>query len=371
MTATADILVVGGGIAGVSAAAELAREAKVILLEGENALGFHSSGRSAAMLHYALGNPLVRKLTQASRDHFASPPDGFEKLAEPRALLIFAREDELDGLATLRADLAPFAEIEDLDEAGLHQLCPALRIGGDDAVAGFADHGALRLDPHALLYGYAGWLRRRSGTIASDARVATIARQGSGWVVTTERGERFTAPLLVNAGGAWADHIAALAGVRSIRLEPRRRTIITFDPPEGLDGRDWPFAKTVGDELYFAPEGGRLFASPIDEVPTDACDSQADEHEVALAAARVEERTLLKVQRVVHRWAGLRSFSPDRMPVVGFDPDDPAFLWLAGQGGFGIQTAPVMARIAAALVSGTGWPVASVTPDELRPGRFR
>jgi D-arginine dehydrogenase len=183
-------------------------------------------------------------------------------------------------------------------------------------------------------------------------------------------GESYSAPILVNAAGSWADQVAALAGVRPVGLAPKRRTIITFDAPPGATLDGLPFAKTVGDELYFAPESGRLFASPMDEVPSEPTDAQPDDYEVALAAFRMEERTIVKVERIHSKWAGLRTFAPDRHPVVGFAPDAEGFFWLAGQGGFGLQTSPAMARIAASLIAGEQWPVGDVAPEELSPARF-
>jgi D-arginine dehydrogenase len=188
--------------------------------------------------------------------------------------------------------------------------------------------------------------------------------------VTTQSGRTYSAPLLVNAAGSWADDIAREAGVAPIGLRPLRRTIITFDAPAGTDLERLPFAKTVGDQLYFAPESGRLFASPMDEVESDPCDAQPDEYEVALAAHRMEERTHVQVRRIRSRWAGLRTFAPDRQPIVGFAPGDDGFFWLAGQGGFGLQTSPAIASIVESLVTGTPWPVAGVSAEELSPGRF-
>ncbi|HET7816403.1 MAG TPA: FAD-dependent oxidoreductase [Sphingomicrobium sp.] len=365
---SADILVVGGGIAGLSAAASLSAHCRVVVLEGEDAVGYHSSGRSATMLHYALGNPLVRALTLASRGFFDAPPAGFNEapLGTRMAVLIHAREDELAALDRLRADIAPFAGLERLDERGIIELCPVIR----GAAGGLVDRAGIRLDPHALLQGHMRALRRSGGEIVTGARVASIGRAGRMWQVQTERGQRFEAGTIVNAAGAWADAVAELAGVGRIGLTPLRRTIITFDAPPGLDVSGWPFAKTVGEELYFAPESGRLFASPMDEVPTDPCDAQPDEMEVALAAYRIEERTSLKVERVHSRWAGLRTFAPDRHPVAGFDPRADGFFWLAGQGGFGLQTSPVMAAIVESLIAGTPWPMDSAGPADLAPARF-
>ena len=364
-----DILIIGGGIAGLSAAAALAGHAKVTVLEAEAQVGFHSSGRSATMLHYALGDRLVRALTLASRPFFDSPPEGFSDVPLGRRMpvLVHARDDERDELDALEAEIALFAELERLDARAVHALCPLLR---DDARHGIADRDGIRLDPHALLQGNLRELRSKGGELVTDARAASIERKSSAWQVRTERADTYSAPVLINAAGAWGDVIAKLTGVPPLGLQPKRRTIITFDAPPGTKLEGLPFAKTVGDELYFAPESGRLFASPMDEVPSDPCDAQPDEYEVALAAARVEERTIVKVDRIHSRWAGLRTFSPDRRPVAGFAPDSEGFFWLVGQGGFGLQTSPVMAQIAGSLIAGEPWPTVEVGAEELGPARF-
>jgi D-arginine dehydrogenase len=366
---SSDILIIGGGVAGLSAAAALSAQARVIVLEAEEQIGFHSSGRSATMLHYALGDRLVRALTLASRGFIESPPEGFSDVPLGRRMpvLVHAREDEREALDALDAEISLFARLDRLDARGVHALCPLLK---DDALYGIADLTGIRLDPHALLQGYLRQLRHRGGALHTGARVASIEHRAGAWLVTTETDAQFSAPLLVNAAGAWADVIAALAGIEPLGLEPRRRTIITFDAPPGTDLDRLPFAKTVGDELYFAPESGRLFASPMDEVPSDPVDAQADEYEVALAAWRMEERTTVKVGHINSRWAGLRTFAPDRHPVAGFAPGAEGFFWLAGQGGFGLQTSPAMARIVASLIAGEPWPVDDVSPQELSPGRF-
>jgi D-arginine dehydrogenase len=366
--AASDILIIGGGVAGLSAAADLSEKASVTVLESEDQIGFHSSGRSATMMHYALGDRLVRELTLASRAFFEAPPPGFTEvpLGRRMAVLVHAREDERAELDALQAEIAPFADLERLDARGVHELCPLLK---DDALHGIADRNGVRLDPHALLHGYLRVLREHGGELHTGARVEAIERRGTEWEVRTPGGS-YVAPVIVNAAGAWADRIAQLAQVRPLGLQPMRRTIITFDAPAGIEVEGLPFAKTIKDELYFAPESGRLFASPMDEVPSDPCDAQPDEYEVALAAFRVEERTRMKVERIHSRWAGLRTFAPDRHPVAGYAVDVDGFFWLAGQGGFGLQTSPVLARIAGSLIAGDAWPVADVTPAELSPGRF-
>jgi D-arginine dehydrogenase len=362
-----DILVVGGGIAGLSAAAALSEHARVTVLEAEEQVGFHSSGRSATMLHYALGDRLVRALTLASRPFFDNPPDEFGEIGHRMPVLIPAREDERADLDALESDIAPFAALDRLDSKGVHELCPLLR---DDALYGIADRDGIRLDPHALLQGNLRQLKSHRGELLTGDRVAAIQYRDRVWEVTSERGNRHSAPILVNAAGSWADQVAAMAGVKPLGLQPMRRTIITFEAPPGTDLAGIPFTKTIHDELYFSPESGRLFASPMDEVPSDPCDAQPDEYEVALAAHRMEERTIVKVDRIHSRWAGLRTFTPDRHPAVGFAPDAEGFFWLAGQGGFGLQTSPAMAAIAASLIGGAAWPAGDISADELRPGRF-
>ena len=364
-----DILVIGGGIAGLSAAAALSKRAHVTVLEAEEQIGYHSSGRSATMVHYALGDRLVRALTLASRPFFDDPPEGFTDvpLGRRTPVLVHAREEERAALDALDTEISRFASLERLDAAGVRALCPLLR---EDARHGIADLNATRLDPHALLQGNLRQLRQRGGELHTGQRVATIERAGGSWSVTSEKGERFAAPILVNAAGSWADRVAALAGVEPLGLEPKRRTIITFDAPPGTDLQHLPFTKTIGDELYFAAESGRLFASPMDEVPSEPTDAQPDEYEVALAAHRMEERTTVAVRQIHSKWAGLRTFTRDRHPAAGFAPDADGFFWLAGQGGFGLQTSPTMAAIAEALITGGRWPVPDVSSEDLSPRRF-
>jgi len=232
--ATADIIVVGGGIAGLSAAAALSKSASVTVLEAEEQIGFHSSGRSATMLHYALGDSVVRALTLASRSFFEQPPERFgdAPLGHRMPVLVHAREEERDALDELEAAIAPFAALDRLDAQGIHALCPLLKT---DAVYGIADMHGIRLDPHALLQGNLRQLRNQGGQLHAGARVATITRRNRDWEVRTECGQRYSAPLLVNAAGAWADFVAQLAGAPPLGLEPKRRTIITFDGPPGTE----------------------------------------------------------------------------------------------------------------------------------------
>jgi D-arginine dehydrogenase len=250
------------------------------------------------------------------------------------------------------------------------ELFPPLRTGPGAAVAGSFYPDGLRLDSDALLQGYARTVRASGGLVLTGRRIAAIE---SGWTVATQSGERWTAPILVNAAGAWADRLAALGGVRPLGLRPLRRTIVVIDPPGGADVRSWPFVKSAVDDFYILPESGRLAASPVDEIECEPCDAQPEEEDVALAAWKVEQYTTLPVERIAHRWAGLRTFAADRVPVAGFAPDAPGFFWLAGQGGYGLQTAPAMAAIAEALITGARWPagLAELGADPERIGAQR
>jgi D-arginine dehydrogenase len=321
------------------------------------------------MVHYALGDSLVRALTRGSRALFDDPPEGFSEspLGTRVPVLVHARDEEKASLDALDVEISQFASVEQLDFKSLHELCPLLN---GDALYGIADFGAMRLDPHALLQGYLRQLKGRGSALHSGARVTRIERDGAVWTATSDKGERFSAPVIVNAAGSWADSVAALASTRPLGMEPKRRTIITFDAPSNTELDRLPFTKTIGDELYFGAESGRLFASPMDEVPSDPCDAQPDEYEVALAAYRMEERTNVKVSHIHSKWAGLRTFTRDRHPVVGFAPDADGFFWLAGQGGFGLQTSPAMAAIVESLIAGTPWPLPDVDRESLRPDRL-
>jgi D-arginine dehydrogenase len=374
--ATADFLVIGGGIAGLSAAAALAPHGRVILLEAEEAIGTHSSGRSATFAHYGIGDRTVRGLTSWSRRFFLDPPEGFADvpLARAAGALFIAREEMLPTLDALEAEMRRFTDTTSrVGEAEMRALCPILKTGPGAVVAGVLDSGGLKLDADALLQGYARQLRARGGEVRTGARVTAIRRAGKDWEVEAA-GQRVTAPVLVNAGGAWADHIAQMADVPPLGLSAKRRTIIVVDPPADLDVRSWPFIKTATDEFYMLPEAGRLMTSPVDEVPDDPCDAQPEEYDLALAAWRLEEYTTLSVSRIAHRWAGLRTFTADRVPTAGFAPDAPGFFWLAGQGGYGLQTAPAMAAIVESLVTRGEWPTElaelGVEPSQIRPERL-
>jgi D-arginine dehydrogenase len=361
----ADFLIVGGGIAGLSAAAHLAPHGRTILLEAEEALGYHSSGRSVSFSHFGIGTAPVRALTFYSRPYFAPP------LGRPFPTLYFADEASLPRLDALREDMATLtAAIRTVDAADMAALFPPLRTGPGGAICGLFDPTGLKLDADLILQGFAREIRSAGGTVLTGRRVAAVE---PGWTVSTEAGESFTAPILVNAAGAWADRFAALAGVAPLGLSPMRRTIIVVDPPAEARIETWPFALSAAGDFYIQPEAGRLLVSPVDEVADEPGDAQPEDYDIALAADRLEHYTRIKVARVAHRWAGLRTFSHDRVPTAGFAPDAPGFFWLAGQGGYGFQTAPAMAEIAAALITGGAWPKGlaelGVGVEQVAPGR--
>lgn len=345
---TSDVLVVGGGIAGLSVAARMAAHARVTVLEGESAPGYHASGRSVAFAHYGLGNEVVRTLTALS----------IAELAAHGALhpaLHIARADEiaaLDGLEAIhRLHACDYARI---GPAEAQALMPALK--REACAAALVDHGSLKLDTDAMLQAHAAGLKAAGGSLVTGARVTGIARDGASWRVESLAGE-FAAPILVNAAGAWADVIAQMAGVSPIGIEPRRRTVISFAAPQDEDVSRWPFTKTVGEGFYLLPEGrGQLLASSMDQTPTDPCDAAPEELDIAIAADRVEQATNLAIRRISHSWSGLRSFAPGELPVIGEAADAPGFVWCAGQGGAGFQTAPALSRIAAAAALGLPLP---------------
>jgi D-arginine dehydrogenase len=370
----ADVIVIGAGIAGASVAAHLAEARRVVLLEREDRAGYHSTGRSAALFTEIYGNSVIRALTRASRQFLFDPPAGFADgpLTRPRGCLYIASESQLEALQAFAAlaDVAPATRPLEVREA--HALCPILREGY--VAAALLEPDSSDIDVSALHQGYLRLFRRRGGQSVTHAPVEALERGAGGWTVRAAL-QRFTAPLVVNAAGAWADEVAALAGLTRLGLQPRRRTAVLVDPPAGMDVSRWPFVNDVDEQFYFKPEGGSLFLSPADETPVEPSDAQPDEWDIAAAVERVEAVTTLQITRLKARWAGLRTFAPDRTPVAGFSDEGAGFFWLAGQGGYGIQTAPALSRAAAALI------LEAPLPDDLQslhgelaalsPGRFR
>ena len=349
MAVDADIIVIGGGIAGVSAAAELAATARVIVLEREPQPGYHATGRSAAFFVVSYGNAAVRAVTAASEPFYRAPPQGFTDvpLIRPRPCIFFGRPDQREALLSLHREVP---SLQRLSAEQVRKRVPVMLPGYLEG--GLLDDTGGDLDVDAILQGFLRRLRSRGGELYPRREVQGISRTGGLWRVAGGA-ETFTAPLLVNAAGAWVDEIARLAGLETLGLQPKRRTAMLLDAPEDRDISDWPLMVNVEEEFYFKPDAGALLLSPADETPSPACDAQPEELDVALAVDRFETATGLQVPRITHRWAGLRTFAPDKTFVVGFDPRTEGFFWLAGQGGYGVQTSPGMAQLAASLITGS------------------
>ncbi len=346
-----DVIVIGAGMAGASAAYELSESGSVLLLEREDRPGYHTTGRSAAVFAPAYGNLPIRQLTAASRMFYEQNAGGLsdQPVLHPRGELLIARPDQLASLDRAEAELRKQIDrLERLDADGVIEHLPVLRPGY--AAAALADDSAMDMDVAAIHQGFLNGFRQRGGRLVVDAEVTNLKKTASGWEIVSKAGA-FHAEVVVNAAGAWADEIAALAGASNIGLVPKRRTAFIFDPKEAIDPA-WPVVVDVDETFYFKPESGLLLGSPADETPSPPTDAQPEELDVAIAVDRIEQATRWTVARVTRRWAGLRSFVADKTPVVGFDPACPGFFWLAGQGGYGIQTAPALARVASALVQG-------------------
>jgi D-arginine dehydrogenase len=368
-----DCLIVGAGVAGASAAYELSSDRSVVVLEREDRPGYHSTGRSAALFTETYGNAAVRALTTASKPFYTAPPADFAShpLLTPRGTLLIGRSDQLSHLDAACAEAQRVGTVRRLSLEETRAMVPVLR--RDYVAGGVFEPDACDLDVDAIHQGYLRGLRRRGGEVVTRAEVVEIERAGERWVVTTSAGV-YAAGTLINAAGAWADVVAGLAGVAPIGLVPKRRTAFIFAPPAGTDAARWPAVIDVDETFYFKPEAGLLLGSPANEDPVEPHDVQAEELDVAYAVDRIERATTLAIPRVQRKWAGLRSFVADKTPVNGFAPDAPGFYWLAGQGGYGIQTAPAMARLCAAEVRRENTPsdlqAAGVSAVALAPARL-
>lgn len=361
-----DVLVIGGGIAGISAAAMIAADARVTVLEAEDAIGRHATGRSAAIFIRNYGNATLRALNAVAEPVFAAP-DGIADapLLLPRGELVLAEPDEMEAL---EAYAEGGAGLERLTPKEAAELVPILR--PERFAAALHEPDASDIDVDRMLQGYARLLRRRGGRIETRARVLSIRRDAGLWQVETEAGA-FHAPLIVNAAGAWADLVAEAAGLAPLGLVPMRRSAAILPAPEGYEIARWPLFGTVTERWYAKPEAGKLLVSPADEDAVAPQDAWPDDMVLAEGLWRFEQCVTVPVLRVERSWAGLRTFAPDRTPVAGFDPAAEAFLWLAGQGGYGVQTAPALAALVADLCAGRAPRLARGVVDALSPGRFR
>lgn len=345
---TFDVVVLGGGMAGAALAARLAGEVRVALVEREVSLGYHATGRSAAMYIPSYGGPAVHPLTAASRRFFDRPPAGFGgRLLSPRSVLHIARADQDEHLRAFAQAHDSVASLRRLSCAEALANAPILRPKA--AQTALLETEAGDLDVARLHAGMVRRAREAGAVILTDAGKPDIARQGTGWRVRTREADLLS-PVLVNATGAWADETAASAGVAPKQLSPLLRTVMLVDAPRELGFHDWPVVKDIDEQFYFRPFAGRLLITPADETPSPPCDAAADELDIATAMLRFNDAADHPVSRIHHRWAGLRTFAPNRAPVIGWSETTPGFFWLAGLGGFGIQTAPAVAQMAAALI---------------------
>ena len=345
-----DFAVIGAGMAGASIAAELAPHANVLLLEAEDAPGYHSTGRSAAFWEECYGGPGVVPLTLASgrylREHDFLRPRG--------ALYVGRAEDKGTMDRFVETFSGTGVTIERLDRAGLAERVPNTRDEWCDAIW---EPACADIDVAGLHQHYLKALKQSGAELVCRARLAEAIREDGAWRLTTEAGETYWAATLINAAGAWADTVARLAGARALGIDPKRRTVAQLRVgPAAPD--DLPLVLDINGEFYFKPDNGRLWLSPHDEIPTVPCDAAPEEIDVALAIDRFQQVTDWTIEAVERRWAGLRSFAPDRLPVYGHDPEVEGFIWFAGQGGFGIQTAPAAARLASQIALG-------IEPDDL------
>ncbi|QEX18121.1 FAD-dependent catabolic D-arginine dehydrogenase DauA [Hypericibacter terrae] len=370
-----DFLIIGAGMAGASAGYALASQARVLILEQEDQPGYHTTGRSAALYAETYGNATVRALTTGGKGFYLNPPSGFaaHPLLLPRGVVFIGRADQRASLDAFLEEVSGLrSNIRRIAAAEVETQVPVFRPGYvADAVL---DPDAMDIDVHGLHQGYLKGLKARGGQLVTDAQVRGLSRQAGLWQVESKAG-RFAARVVVNAAGAWADEIGALAGAAPIGLVPKRRTAIRFRPPAGLDVARWPTIIDADEQFYFRPDAGQILASPADETPMPPCDVQPEDLDIAILVDRLEQVVTLPIPRIESRWAGLRSFVADKTPVVGYDDRIEDFFWLAGQGGYGIQTAPGIAALVEALARHEPVPpeleALGVTEAALSPIRLR
>lgn len=366
--AEADFLIIGAGMAGLTAAEQLSRDGRVIVLEQEGSPAVHATGRSAALFADSYAERNIQCLSRISRPRLEQPPFAVDgPLLHPRGLLHVRLTDAPAPGPGDKRTIYPR-----LDRQELCKLLPVLN--PDAVVEGFYEESAADIDVHALQTALIRELRARSGRVQLSARVEAARREGRHWQVTAG-GRTYSAPIVVNAGGAWAGQIAALFGARDPGVLPLRRTAVLVEPPGGMDVTRWPMFVDLAESMFFKPESGKIMVSPADETPSPPQDAFPEELDVATAVYRLESVTTLQVRRVAARWAGLRTFMPDRLPAIGFDPGLEGFFWLAGQGGSGIQTAPAQGLLSRWLITGQADGLTAADRDMLvcafSPARFQ
>jgi D-arginine dehydrogenase len=370
-----DFAIVGAGIAGVSAAYQLAPQARVVILEREHVAAYHTTGRSAALHSETYGSAEIRAITVASGRFYRQPPAGFSDhpLLTPRGALIAGRAEQQAATQKAAADYARLVpSVRWLDPVEVLRRQPLLK--PEAAAGGAIFEEAEDMDVAAIHGGFLKGARAAGAVLRLDAEVTHLDRKDGRWTIRLRDGEGVTANTIVNASGAWADVLAGLAGATPVGLVPKRRTAFTFDAPPGLDLARLPMAIDFDETWYIKPEVGQFLGSPADETPSPPCDAQPEEMDIAIAVERIETATTLSIRRIKNKWAGLRSFVADKNLVVGHDPKVEGFFWLAGQGGYGIQTGEAAGRLAAGLALGKGMPAdiaaLGVSEAALSPARF-
>ncbi|MDH1009893.1 FAD-binding oxidoreductase [Pseudomonas nicosulfuronedens] len=345
-----DFLIIGGGIAGASTGYFLSRHGKVAVLERESHAGYHSTGRSAALYTVAYGTPQVRALTAASRTFFDNPPEGFVEhpILTPRGEMTVDFEGNPEELQRqYDSALASVPEMRLLDADEACAIVPVLR--REKVHGAMLDPSAADIDTDGLLQGYLRGIRRNGGSVQLDSEALEISRIDGAWEVRCAQ-QTYRAPVLVNAAGSWSDKVAELAGAAPLGLTPKRRAAFLFSPPEGVDNHAWPVLVSLDESFYFKPDAGMLLGSPANADPVEPHDVQPEELDIAMGIYQIEEHTTLSIRRPSHTWAGLRSFFADGDLVSGYDPATPGLYWVAGQGGYGIQTSAAMGEASAALI---------------------
>lgn len=369
-----DIAIIGGGIAGASLAHFIGGTRSVLMLEREAFHGYHSSGRSAAEFTRRFHAPLVGKLAEASAEFLLNAPQGFSDvpLLMPRGNLLVAGAEKaahLHNVFRREAESGSEITLQSVEEA----LARVPFLDPDYVKAAFFDPDCFDVEAESLLQGFVRSARGLGADIRTGCEFLSANHNGSHWELTSSRGGS-SARILVNAAGAWADTVASLCNVKPLGLVPYRRTAIIVDLPEGVNASMLPEVNEIDETWYFKPDAGKLLVSPADATPSDPCDAQPEELDVAYAAHYLEEVTTLRVREVSRKWAGLRTFAPDRLPVAGFDGQNPAFFWLAGQGGYGIQSSPALGEYAACALKGErlseGLTKARLTGADFSPARF-
>ncbi len=363
-----DVAVIGGGIAGMSCAASIAPRTSVAVLEAEPTLGYHATGRSAALYTECYGEEPIRRLTLASKSYFIERDEPF---GTKRGVMFLGPAGDSSHVNDFHAAFSSL--VPDLVVLSPREVSETVPIVKAEMTAGAVlEPRAMDLDVHAILTSFASTVRAHGGSIVTSNRAASFDRNRGKWLISTSD-TTVEANTVVNAAGPWGDLVAEKAGVEPLGLTPLKRSAFTFDP--GFATADWPMVVDMGESWYLKPEGPHLLGSAASELPQDPSDARPDEIDVALGIHRITEATTLTIRSIKNQWAGLRTFTPDRIPAVGRDGAVPDFFWLVGQGGYGIHTSPAMGALSAGLILDgavpSGVAAYGITTEMLDPARLR